>query len=720
MLTARSPRPAPLSRLPGRAVPPAGRGGRAPLAAALALAMALPLAAALDEPPASCRGWYQPPTPPPRSVEVQVGGGGQVRAQSLEVGPERMRAEGLWLHSEPFVVEARGVTVIAQQRSQGLNLRDVQVHLLDSRAQGVASRATLREDEGLVLEGLQLDFCKGRENGGPGWGLQAGSLRLDEEYLIAEQVRLVLAGIKLPRLPSLRIRRDSGGASGMLVPSLRLGGERGLDVAIPWHWALAGNMDLTLTGRVAEGIGAAGTELEYRYMTRNMTGSLHALGMTSDEGDWSWMQWQHQIHKRGLRLDLNWAEGERLHLLHRHTPSSLPLNLWQSQQPRRLDLEMALGGGFDLRLRHQGFLALSDQLAEPPRLTRAALELLSSGAGAHLSWRGRLAWAELDHSRLPKFGDGSATLTQEQASALHQVRRTNLDLWGRYRQEWGWGGWSAQLSSRFLDYSLGGFESSEDTRRIYDYGDQHDTRLWAKTWLSMRSRNWKLQPWLATALAEDENTSDFPGTSRLRHLGDVYDLPDGEAGDDSIAQRSPQGAGVSLARTAPDGWRMQLEASVGRGGSSLLHLWLGPPGGWLQLYLREERGALRDGRRELARTARLQLGLEDLVFTSLAYEQGLGERVLTPRGDMQSGDWRDLVWKLRVPLSEFRALEAEVSRSLLHNESLLQELRFQLGNCCLELDLGIRRTVRPNYNPDEPDVHTYEDEGLSLRLNLRY
>ena len=695
------------------------------LALGLGLALAPPMAAAQDEPPASCRGWYQPPVPPPRSVEVQVGGGGQVRAQSLQVGPDRMRAEGLWLHSEPFVVEARGVTVIARRNSQGLDLRDVQVHLLDSRAEGVARSATLREGEGLVLRGMQLDFCKGRENGGPGWGLRAGSLRLDEEYLIAEQVRLVLAGIKLPRLPSLRIRRDSGGASGMLVPHLRLSGERGLDVAVPWHWALAGNMDLTLTGRVAEGIGAAGTELEYRYMTRYMTGSLHALGMTSEEGDWSWMQWQHRIHKRGLRLDLNWAEGERLHLLHRHVPAELPLNLWQSQQPRRLDLEVALGGGFDLRLRHQGFLALDPRSAEPPRLTRAALELLTTGAGENFSWRGRLAWAEQDHTGLPEFNPPALEdgLTPEQEAALHQVRRTNLDLWGRYRQEWGWGGWSAQLSSRFLGYSLHGLEPGEALPDAYSYEGQHDARLWAKTWLNLRSHSWKLQPWLAVSLAEDENASarDFPGTSRLRYLGDAYDLPGAEAGDDSIAQRSPQGAGISLARTAPNGWRVQLEASAGRGGSSLLHLWLGPPDGWLQLYLREERGALRGGRRGQGRTARVQLGLEDRVFTSLAYETGLGGETPRPGDDMmQRGDWRDLVWKLRVPLSEFRALEAQVSRSLLHNLSLLQELRFQLGNCCLELDLGVRRTVRPNYNPDEPDVLTYEDEGLSLRLNLRY
>ena len=61
--------------------------------------------------------------------------------------------------------------------------------------------------------------------------------------------RLTILGVTLPLLPVFTIGDGSqkGGVTGVLVPSIRLDSNNGLELAVPYYWRIARNRDLTVT-----------------------------------------------------------------------------------------------------------------------------------------------------------------------------------------------------------------------------------------------------------------------------------------------------------------------------------------------------------------------------------------------------------------------------------------------------------------------------------------
>jgi LPS-assembly protein len=87
--------------------------------------------------------------------------------------------------------------------------------------------------------------------------------------------RLQLFGINLPLLPVFNIARTSQGATGWLVPDFSVSTKKGFEIALPYHWQIGSNRDLTLTPHVYTGVLPA---IEVKYRQLNDIGAFQVGG----------------------------------------------------------------------------------------------------------------------------------------------------------------------------------------------------------------------------------------------------------------------------------------------------------------------------------------------------------------------------------------------------------------------------------------------------------
>ena len=79
----------------------------------------------------------------------------------------------------------------------------------------------------------------------------------------------------MPLLPIFSISTGGGGTTGWLVPDISLSTRKGLEVALPYHWQIAPNRDLTLTPHVYTGVLPA---IEGKYRELNRIGAFQLGG----------------------------------------------------------------------------------------------------------------------------------------------------------------------------------------------------------------------------------------------------------------------------------------------------------------------------------------------------------------------------------------------------------------------------------------------------------
>lgn len=111
----------------------------------------------------------------------------------------------------------------------------------------------------------------------PSWQITAVRVTYDPAD---ERIRYSGAQLKLFSLPGIPLPSFShsvggGSAGGVLTPSIRLDRINGVEVAVPYHFALAPNRDLTVTPHVFTSV-LPMLEAEYRQLTE--TGALRVIG----------------------------------------------------------------------------------------------------------------------------------------------------------------------------------------------------------------------------------------------------------------------------------------------------------------------------------------------------------------------------------------------------------------------------------------------------------
>ena len=193
-----------------------------------------------------------------------------------------VRAEG-----NVVVVDPQGDKLVGDSVVLTDSLRDGTVNnllvVLESGGRIAADRGT-RQDGVITLENAVYSPCPVTTEDGcpkrPSWMITAARVTNDPATgrVRFQGGRLQLFGITLPLLPIFSVGTDGEGATGWLVPELKVSRDNGFEVAIPYYWRIAPNRDLALIPHVYTGTLPA---LEARYRELNSLGAFQLGGFVT-------------------------------------------------------------------------------------------------------------------------------------------------------------------------------------------------------------------------------------------------------------------------------------------------------------------------------------------------------------------------------------------------------------------------------------------------------
>ncbi len=255
--------------------------------------LALPAAAVAQAAP-------EAPSPPPETAaeaivefsadQVTYDSDADVVTASGEV---RLSREGNYLAADQVVwnrksgeVRAQGNVVLMTPEGDKLvgenvvladTLREGTVYnlllVLESGGRLAAARGIRTAGNVTTLENAIYSPCPVTTSTGcpkrPSWSITAARVVNDpsRDRVEFQGGRLQLFGVNLPLLPVFSIGTGTGGMTGWLVPDISLSTKKGLEVAVPYHWQIAPNRDLTLTSHLYTGVLPA-IEGKYRQLDR--------------------------------------------------------------------------------------------------------------------------------------------------------------------------------------------------------------------------------------------------------------------------------------------------------------------------------------------------------------------------------------------------------------------------------------------------------------------
>ena len=145
----------------------------------------------------------------------------------------------------------------------------------------IAAQRGNRTGDVTTLENAIFSPCPVTTDSGcpkrPSWAITAARVINDPAHNRIRFLggRLQLFGITLPLLPVFNIATGKEGATGWLAPDFSISSKKGFELAIPFHWQIASNRDLTITPHVYTGVFPA---IEAKYRDLNSLGAFQLGG----------------------------------------------------------------------------------------------------------------------------------------------------------------------------------------------------------------------------------------------------------------------------------------------------------------------------------------------------------------------------------------------------------------------------------------------------------
>jgi len=176
--------------------------------------------------------------------------------------------------------------------------------LLLLSVRGAAESAKLRSNGEIDLTGVRYTACP---PGNRDWQIQAGSISIDQKDHsgTGRDIRLEFMGVPILYAPWITFPVGDQRKSGLLFPTIGSSGKGGTQIAVPWYWNIAPNMDATFTGRLLSARGAR-LDPEFRYLTEDSRGILDAEYLFHDkvtDTARSFVEWRHVTRfDEGTRL----------------------------------------------------------------------------------------------------------------------------------------------------------------------------------------------------------------------------------------------------------------------------------------------------------------------------------------------------------------------------------------------------------------------------------
>ncbi|WP_226704779.1 LPS-assembly protein LptD [Microbulbifer elongatus] len=210
-------------------------------------------------------------------------GSRQLFADQVDVNREESTAylSGAIEMREPSLL-VRGKAAEVHTDSKAASIEDATYVVHDEFVHGSARFASREASGELILTEGNYTRC---EPDDVFWRMSGGEIAIDnvERQGTARNVRLEIADIPVFYFPYLRFPVGDDRMSGLLFPSISNSDENGWDIAIPYYWNIAPQLDATIVPRYIQYRGT-GLELETRHLSRSFSTEARVAGLPNDKG----------------------------------------------------------------------------------------------------------------------------------------------------------------------------------------------------------------------------------------------------------------------------------------------------------------------------------------------------------------------------------------------------------------------------------------------------
>ncbi|WOX06967.1 LPS-assembly protein LptD [Microbulbifer pacificus] len=207
----------------------------------------------------------------------------QLFADQVDVNREESTAylSGAIEMREPSLL-VRGKAAQVHTDSKAASIEDATYVVHDEFVHGSARFASREASGELILTEGSYTRC---EPDDVFWRMTGGEITIDnvERQGTARNVRLEIADVPVFYFPYLRFPVGSERMSGFLFPSISNSDENGWDIAVPYYWNIAPQLDATIVPRYVQHRGT-GLELETRHLSPWFNTELRMAGLPDDKG----------------------------------------------------------------------------------------------------------------------------------------------------------------------------------------------------------------------------------------------------------------------------------------------------------------------------------------------------------------------------------------------------------------------------------------------------
>lgn len=199
---------------------------------------------------------------------------------TLDAATEVYTAEGEVLLRQPDIL-LRGERISGNLLTGIAAIDSASFLLHKNRLRGTANRIIKTEQNVLVLDQGEFTTC---EPGSNTWSLRGKKIELKTEqgYGVARDVTLRVKGVPVAYLPYFRFPIDDSRQSGFLAPSVGRGSDGGTDIAVPYYFNIAPNLDATYTLRSVWKRGVM-HEGELRFLNGYASNTIAGTYLPSDD-----------------------------------------------------------------------------------------------------------------------------------------------------------------------------------------------------------------------------------------------------------------------------------------------------------------------------------------------------------------------------------------------------------------------------------------------------
>ncbi|WP_445365464.1 LPS-assembly protein LptD [Microbulbifer sp. ANSA001] len=434
----------------------------------------------------------------------------------------------------------RGASAEVHTDSEAASIEDASYVIHDEYIHGDAAYAARQTSGELTLTDGTYTRC---EPGKEFWRLIGGEINIDEveSQGTARNVRLEIMDVPVFYAPYFRFPVGDARMSGFLFPSLSNSDKNGWDLAIPYYWNIAPQMDATITPRYIQYRGN-GLEAEFRHLSPLFNSEIRVADLPKDKGGNDDLS--RKLINRGFPEDLVLPyKGEDRWLFNLEQQGGYSGSLWRtnidftkvSDPDYFRDLSTANLGinaetqvsqtaqgslnseNWIVTLRAQDYQVLQndrfDTFAQLPRLDvdgnyRWGDWLLSMQNEATI-------WRHQDTQTIRFIADTDDPLSvTERTNNFINADRLRLDYELFWDKEWLWGYFKPGVAGRYLGYQVSDLflpEGANDTPDAAAAQFTLDTGLYFErdTFIFNRDFIHTLEPRLFTLISSNANQDDF-------------------------------------------------------------------------------------------------------------------------------------------------------------------------------------------------------------------